>query len=328
MRKTFTDLTRYALNGETMGTRWQALFHAAADIDAVRVERALALAVAEVDGQMSTWKPGSDLNRLNAAAPGAWVDLPERLMEVLETGLAIGAASGGAFDITVGDAVEAWGFGPCDASEEAIRAARARQRMPAYEMLELDPANRRARKHAAFRVDLNGIAKGYGVDRLAETARAHGVAAGLYAIDGELRAVGSQPDGTGWTVAVEKPNLEERAPHSILELTDAATATSGDYRHWVELAGHRLSHTMDPKSGMPLMNRPASATVIARDCMSADAWATAMMVMGEDKGLNLADRLGLSVLFLYHDPDRVEGCGVFAQSPQETPFSGLHRACG
>ena len=103
------------------------------------------------------------------------------------------------------------------------------------------------RKSAPIALDLNGIAKGYGVDRLAETLRDHGIADALVGIDGEMRALGLRPDGEPWTIAVEAPDRERRAPHSILALQDAAVATSGDYRHWVEVQGRRLSHTMDPQ---------------------------------------------------------------------------------
>jgi len=112
MPKTFTDLKRHVLNGETMGTRWSALFHKPVEFDAAPVAAAMAAAVAEVDQQMSTWKPDSDLMRLNSAPPGIWVRLPEHLMVVLAMAISVERASGGAFDIGVGDAVSAWGFGP------------------------------------------------------------------------------------------------------------------------------------------------------------------------------------------------------------------------
>ncbi|MGR6432618.1 FAD:protein FMN transferase [Rhizobium sp. PAMB 3174] len=312
MAKTFTDFTRHALNGPTMGTRWSALFHMPHHFDASEVEREMADAVSAVDRQMSTWKPESDINRLNAAPTGEWLNMPQEIIEVLAAGLAIGQASGGAFDIGMGDAVTAWGFGPDTANETAIRTARIAKRYPAHQALELDIRNGKARKHAAMRFDLNGIAKGYGVDRLAAVAARHGIKAGLFAIDGELVGRGTQPDGSPWTVAVERPDLGQRAPHSIVELDNAGIATSGDYRHWVELGGRRLSHTMDPRRGMPLISAPASVTVIARDCMSADAWATAMMVLGEKDGRALADRLGLSVLFLHRNQADSTGCGAFA----------------
>ncbi|HBF31432.1 FAD:protein FMN transferase [Rhizobium sp.] len=314
MLKTFTDLTRHALNGATMGTRWSALLHLPANFDVTPARTAMVKAVAEVDQQMSTWKSDSDLNRLNNAKPGEWVTLPVQLLTVLGAGLSIGQASGGAFDIGMGDAISAWGFGPQELNEERIKAARLVRRSPAHDMLELDRANGRAKKHAPMRFDLNGIAKGYGVDRLMQVACEHGIDAGLFAIDGELRALGTQPDGGGWTIAIEAPDLQQRSAHSILDLQDAAIATSGDYRHWIDIGHRRLSHTMDPRLGMPLGKSPASVTVVASDCMSADAWATAMMVMGAEKGLLLAEKLGLSALFLSQDDQKARGGGLFAKA--------------
>ena len=263
MPKTFTDLARHALHGPTMGTRWSALFHMPPQFDAGPVAAAMQAAVAEVDAQMSTWKPDSDLMRLNAAAPGTWVDVPARLLMVLDVALQVGRASGGAFDIGVGDAVRAWGFGPAAGNDAAIRTALGRRRDSAHRVLELDLALGRVRKHAPLTLDLSGIAKGYGVDRLAEVALGFGIPAALTAIDGELRAIGLQPDGKAWTVAVERPDHAARAPHAIIELQDAAIATSGDYRNWVTVGDRRLAHTMDPVRGGPLAVSPASVTVVA-----------------------------------------------------------------
>ena len=150
-------------------------------------------------------------------------------------------------------------------------------------------------------LDLNGIAKGYGVDRLTETLRDHGITAALTGIDGEMRASGLRPDGTSWVVAVEAPDPDRRRAHSVLTLDDAAVATSGDYRHWVDVAGRRLSHSLDPRRGVPLAAPPASVTVIARSCAEADAWATALTVLGPKAGGDLAARLGLDALFLMHE---------------------------
>ena len=299
MSKMSTERARIALNGPTMGTRWSALFFAEPDFDPAPIRAALQAAVEEVDGQMSTWNAGSDLMRLNAASVGKWVAVPAQLAAVLRLGLEIGRASGGAFDIGMGDAVTAWGFGPDTATSEAIRAAKGACRRPAHEVLEIDGA--RVRKYAPIALDLNGIAKGYGVDRLAETLRDYGIADALVGIDGEMRAMGLRPDGVSWTIAVEAPDSARRTPHSILALQDAAVATSGDYRHWVEVQGRRLSHTMDPRRGAPLIVSPASVTVVAQTCAEADAWATALMVAGPERGAELAKRRGLDVLFLMRD---------------------------
>lgn len=318
MAKTFTDLTRHGLNGPTMGTRWSALLYAPHYVDPTLLSAAMAAGVAEVDAQMSTWRPDSDLMRVNAAPSDIWIDVPKRLMVVLEAALAIGRASGGAFDIGVGDAVAAWGFGPAEASPKSVRAALAAPRRPAHELLELDPVQRRLRKHAALTLDLSGIAKGYGVDRLAEIAVELGVVDALLAIDGELRVLGRQPDGSAWPVAIERPDTQSRALHAILDLCDAAVATSGDYRHWVEVGGRRLSHTMDPPRGGPLAAPPASVTVIAATCMAADAWATALMVLGSQEGEKMAQAHQLDALFI----DRA------GEDFRETPVGAVFRQGG
>ncbi|WP_369908025.1 FAD:protein FMN transferase [Tropicimonas sp. IMCC34043] len=296
-----TDLVRHALNGPTMGTRWSALFFAPQGFDPAPVQVALQTAVTEVDVQMSTWNTQSDLMRLNAAPVGDWLSVPAQLLQVLRLGIEIGKASNGAFDIGMGDAVAAWGFGPEDASPGRIRSAMDAARGPAQEALELDAATGRVRKLRSVALDLNGIAKGHGADRLAETLMVAGIDAGLVGIDGEMRAQGLRPDGQPWTIAVESPDPKRRAPHSVLSLEDAAVATSGDYRHWVEVQGRRLSHTMNPRRGAPLVASPASVTVVARTCAEADAWATALMVLGAEAGARVAQDRGLGALFLLHD---------------------------
>ena len=296
-----SDLVRYALSGPTMGSSWSALFYGEPDLDHAPIRAALQGAVDEVDAQMSIWKPDSDLMRLNAAPVGAWLPVQAHLMAVLDLGLRIGRESDGTFDIGMGDAVRAWGFGPNDADPGRICAALVAPRCPAHELLELDPAGLRLRKHAAVTLDLNGIAKGYGVDRLIEMLHSHGISAALAGIDGEMRATGLRPDGTPWVVAVESPDPARRAVHSVLTLQDAAVATSGDYRHWVELQGRRLSHTMDPVRGGPLVMPPASVTVLARTCAEADAWTTALMVLGKDDGMALAQQRGFEALFMIRE---------------------------
>ena len=321
MSRMSTELTRHALNGATMGTRWSALFFAPPGFDPAPVQADLQAAVDAVDAQMSTWKPDSDLMRLNAAPVGQWHAIPAQLAQVLALGLAIGRASGGAFDIGQGDAVRAWGFGPDAADPQAIRAAMQAPHHPAHQLLELDGT--RARKTAPLRLDLNGIAKGHGVDRLAGVLRDHGIADALVGIDGEMRAMGLRPDATPWTIAVEGPDRDRRAPWSILALHDAAVATSGDYRHWVTVGGRDLSHTMDPRRGAPLVDCPASVSVIAPTCAQADAWATALMVAGTVGGAALARQAGLDALFLSRtETGTVQSIGIgpiFSGKPAARP---------
>lgn len=303
MSKTSIDpaLVRHALNGPTMGTRWTALFFAEPGFNAGPLRAALQAAVDEIDGQMSAWKPASDLNRLSAAPPGAWVEVPPHLLAVLRLGIEIGQASGGAFDIGLGDAVNAWGFGPTPPTAAGLGAALKAVRRPAHEVLEIGEGQ--VRKLAPLVFDLNGIAKGYGADRLAETLKHAGIASGLTGIDGEMRAMGLRPGAAPWSIAVEAPAYERRAAQAVLELENAAVATSGDYRHWIEFGGRRLSHTIDPRRGAPVAESPASVTVVAENCATADAWATALMVLGAERGAAVAEQYGIDALFLSRGAD-------------------------
>lgn len=296
-------MIRHSLNGETMGTRYSAVFYAAPALDLRPLHAALFAAVHEVDRQMSTWRRDSDLCRLNAAPIGQWLVLPRALVEVLCAGLDLGARSGGAFDIGVGALVDAWGFGPAarGPATPQIDALRERPWCPAPQALDIDPARSQVRKRAAIQVDLSGIAKGYGVDQLARCLERFGIYSYLVGIDGEMRAGRVKPDGESWAVAIEKPLPGRREAMSVMALAGAAIATSGDYRQSVELAGRRFSHTMNPASREPVNNRLASVTVLASSCMLADAWATALLVAGEVAGPALARKHGLDAVFVLRD---------------------------
>ncbi|VBQ03342.1 FAD:protein FMN transferase [Burkholderia pseudomallei] len=187
---------------------------------------------------------------------------------------------------------------------------------PIDELLEVDVARGRARRLADVAFDLCGIAKGFGVDELARVLDRHGIGAWLVGIDGELRARGCKPDGSPWAIALEAPDYDRRGAMGAIDLVDAAVATSGDYRHWADFGGERLSHTMDPRAGAPLRGGIASVTVVVPTCTDADAYATALMVLGAQAGRAHAERHGLDALFVVRDGDalRTIGCGAFADA--------------
>ncbi|WP_375741662.1 FAD:protein FMN transferase [Pseudomonas boanensis] len=295
-------LQRYSLNGATMGTLYSAVFFAPPGLDEQAVNTGLFNAVDRVDQQMSTWKADSDLCRLNASPVGQWQAVPRELFQVLHTALLVSRESGGAFDIGVGDLVSAWGFGPAkQLDEQRANALRMQQRKPASEVLEIDPSTARVRKVEPVALDLSGIAKGFGVDELACCLERFGVTRYLVGIDGEMRARGLKPDGQAWAVAIEKPLRGVREVMGVMELTNAAIATSGDYRHWVEVANTHYAHTMDPARQMPLSGELAAVSVVESRCMLADAWATALMVLGVEAGSKLAQRRGMDALFVLRD---------------------------
>ncbi|PHV05545.1 thiamine biosynthesis protein ApbE [Janthinobacterium sp. BJB412] len=285
-----------------MGTRYSAVFYAPDEVDLAAINASLFAAVDKVDRQMSTWNPASDLCRLNAAPEDVWLAVPPELAQVLDAGLRVGRQSNGAFDMGLGQLVDDWGFGPAQRTPvPQLATLRHGAAGPTDEALEVDLARLQVRKRAPLALDLSAIAKGYGVDQLAHCLDGHAIDSYLVGIDGEMRARAAKPGGDAWAVAIEKPVFGSREVAGVMELHDMAIATSGDYRRWVDVAGVRYSHTMHPALRRPLSNRLAAVTVLAPTCMLADAWATALMVLGPVDGVALARETGMDALFVLRD---------------------------
>lgn len=282
-----------SLNGETMGTTWTVRYAAEAPLDSVRSAIA-----AELDGiiaEMSNWEPASDINRFNRAAPGTWRSLPPRFFEVLEAALAVARDSDGAFDPALAHIVDRWGFGP---SGRQAFAPRTEPPPPAqWKEIETDPAARRALQPGGVQLDFSGIAKGYAVDRVAGLLRARGIVHHLVEIGGELHGSGIRPDGQPWWTDVERPP-GCALPPVRMALHNAAAATSGDYRRAFTHDGRTYSHAIDPATARPITNGVASVTVIHESAMMADALATALTVMGPERGAAFAAPRGLAAYFI------------------------------
>lgn len=288
-----------ALAGETMGTTWSvklvaphASMHALHDGVQAQLDRVVA--------QMSTWRDDSDLSRFNRAAAGSWIALPDALFEVLSCALEIAEASGGAFDPTVGPLIDLWGFGPQGrrpAIPDAAQLAAAGARI-GWRRLALRPDSREALQPGGVQIDLSAIAKGYAVDLLATHLRERGIENGLIEVGGELYGYGRKPDGNPWRVLIETgPDDADETPR-VLRLSDKAVATSGDRWHRFEKEGCEYAHTLDPRTGKPVESAPVAVTVVADDAMRADAWATALTVMGAEAGLAFARENSLAARFV------------------------------
>jgi thiamine biosynthesis lipoprotein len=295
------------LSGRALGTTWTVKIAGGLDLPTQRaLVRRLAGRLDRVDALMSSWRDDSELSRFNAAEAGLAFPLSPETLVVFEIAQSLSARSGGAFDVTVGALVDAWGFG----APERTGVAPAPERLAAlrastgYQKLALDRAAGTVTKHAGgLRCDLSALAKGFAVDQLAETLAEQGYASFLVEVGGELRAQGRRPEGRAWRVAVEEPDVAGRRIHRIVALEDRALATSGDYRNYYELEGRRVSHTLDPRTGEPIRHALASVSVVHPSAAWADAWATALNVLGPEAGYRLAEEEGLAAYFLVRKPD-------------------------
>ncbi|WP_394804850.1 FAD:protein FMN transferase [Sphingomonas agrestis] len=281
-----------------MGTRWSARIVGAP----AGVQAGSEAVLARVISQMSQWEPGSNLSRFNRGAPGTWRSLPPEFNVVLAAGLQVAEASGGAFDPAMGALAELWGFGASgrtDAVPDAARIAEA-LRLGGRSEIEYDPLLLRARRYGRAALDFSGIAKGYAVDAVAAHLRGLGLADWLVEIGGELRGSGIKPDGQPWWVDLEAVPGVAAAPFRVA-LHGLAVATSGDYRRYFEVDGRRYAHTLDPRTGMPLDNGVVAVSVLHGECMLADAWATALTVLGPEAGPALGEREGLAMRMVTRD---------------------------
>ncbi len=295
----------HRIDGYTMGSTWSVSFVGPRDADAAAVRAALEAELAILDAALSGYRDDSALVKLNHAPVGAWVDVPPSLAEALAFGVRLWRESEGAFDMTVKPLVALWGFGnaaPRDSVPAAAEIAAARARLGS-DGIELSADGRRARRLKDVAFDTDGVAPGYAGGVLSAWLGAHGYPAHLVEVGGEMRASGRRPDGRGWRVGVEAPEMARGNIARVVEVSDAALTTAGDYRDYFEVDGVRYQHILDPASGWPVNHGLASVTVIAPGRASADGYATAIMVLGPERGMRFAAAQGLAVHMILRRPD-------------------------
>jgi thiamine biosynthesis lipoprotein len=289
-----------------MGTTWHVtvvgprIERRRAEVEAI-VEQVLA----GTNAALSGWDPASELSRLNRNPSTDWVPVSAPMFDTLVAAQRVSAETGGAFDVTVAPLVRLWGFGPQGdpgSAREAPDPEFVHDAMASvgYRWLELRANPRSVRRlRMPLEIDVDGIAPGLAVDRIADALQAAGLRDHLVEIGGEVKAGGRRADGGAWRVAVEAPIAGERRAYAGLELTGLAVSTSGDYRDRRRLRdGRSVGHTIDPRSGEPVTHALQSVTVVHESAAAADAYATALMVLGPEDGAALAQRLGLAALLL------------------------------
>jgi thiamine biosynthesis lipoprotein len=284
-----------------MGTSWCVKLVAPPRADLHEMHAGIQARLDLVVAQMSTWEADSDISRFNRTAAGTWQRLPPEFFAVLSCAMETARDSDGAYDPSIGALVEAWGFGPGRGGgipdETELTSAQAGL---GWRRVCLHPQDMSALQPGGVRLDLSAIAKGYGVDLVALHLRDAGISAALIEVGGELYGYGRKPDGGQWQVLVEaSPDAgPEQEAICVIGLDGTAVATSGDRWHAFDQDGTRYSHTLDPRTGKPVADAAAAVTVVADDAMRADAWATALTVMGAEAGYRFAQQRGIAARFV------------------------------
>ncbi|MEO8314728.1 MAG: FAD:protein FMN transferase [Pseudomonadota bacterium] len=289
------DASVARLEGRSMGCDWSVTFVSTPATDVALLSQGIQSVLAQVVGQMSTWEPESAITRFNRAAPGSWLPLPQKFALVLACALYVARTTGGALDPTAGALVTLWGFGPVRRhgqpgfavpASAAIESARQRC---GWQRLQVDVNAMRIHQAGETELDLSAVAKGFAVDEVGRFLRSAGVAHHLVDIGGELRGAGVKPDGQPWWVDIGMPPGVAGITPTRIALHGLSVATSGDYRQGFSANGRRYGHCIDPRSGFPIDNGVCSVTVAHTDCMLADAWSTALMVLGPEAGMVVAE---------------------------------------
>jgi len=301
----------YRWTGETMGTYYRITLVTDSKIENKVVEglrKGVRRELDAINNTMSTYRPDSELSHWNSLPQGDCLELGASLGDVVSRALQVSANSEGFFNPLVGSLVNRWGFGP----DEKMGIPTSEELLPLIQSsrpgnISFDEQENRLCKSKLDRadiqieLDLSAIAKGYAVDRVAEYLRVQGFENYLVDVGGELWAEGHNPQGSDWRLAIEKPESELQTVHRTIALTNAAIATSGDYRNYYEHEGRRYSHTIDPHTGYPVTHSLASVTVVADSVAKADAWATAILSAGPEKGREWAEKYGLAVYLIQRE---------------------------
>ncbi|TIH12841.1 FAD:protein FMN transferase [Marinifilum sp. JC120] len=296
------DTVPVKLQGKAIGTTYSIMaYNLPDDLDAQKMDQGVEKVVADVNTVMSLFKPDSELSRFNAYKGADWFPVSTELAMVVGKSKQVSLLTGGAFDITVAPLVKLWGFGPDKRPEkipsiEQIKKAQAEMGADFIEVRIDPPALRKLKP--GISIDLAAIAKGYCVDAVSGWLKENGVSDFMVEIGGEIRTSGIKPGNASWLIGVEKPVAGGRAVQAVIELSGRAMATSGDYRNYFEAEGKRYSHIIDPVSGKPISHNLVSVSVVEDSCIMADALATALMVLGPDQVLKLAEKHKLSAFFI------------------------------
>lgn len=302
------------LSGSAFGTTWHVRLVAQRGPPAPAALASEIRSVLDaVDAHMSTWRDDSEISRFNASRSTGWYSVAPETARAVREALEVHRLSGHAFDPTVAPLVALWGFGATGSSRRLppaaaeIRAVLPRVDAGKLRVRDDPPALRKVRSDLSL--DLSGVGKGYAVDAVARRLEALGLRQFLVEVGGELRGRGEGPMGGPWRVGIERPEPGAGAIGWVVALADASLATSGDYRRFFEWEGRRRSHVIDPRSGRPVEHDLVSVSVLAAQAARADAWATALLVLGPEAGWRVAEREGLAVLFVRDRGGRLEARG-------------------
>ncbi len=294
----------YRFSGSTMGTTYNIVIISKDTHIRAKAQTAIKSSLKYVNRHLNNWNKDSEISRFNRSNSTAPIKIGPSLLQIMHASNIVHEQSNGFFDTTLDPIIDLWGFGPIQAEKKAPSATQIKTMLTQIgqsQQLELNSEDQTLKKrHKHVTINLSAIAKGYGIDKIAESFEELNIENFMIEIGGDLLTRGENPYGQDWRIGIEQPDSFGKDLQKIVTVSNLAMATSGDYRNYFEESGKRYSHIIDPHTGYPIKHKTVSVSVLAQNAMYADAWATALLALGQEEGRKIAEKYNIAAFFISH----------------------------
>ncbi len=289
------------ISGEAQGTSYHISFWSSKAVDTASIHKAVEAEFSRLDEQLSNYRKDSAIEKLNATVSSEPLAASEEIISLIEQARVVSEASEGCYDLTIKPLFDLWGFNGDKLTPPDAASLQTALKQIGFKQIKIVDATHIQKLNPQLRIDLSSIAQGYSVSRMVTLLEKQGIENYLVEIGGELQTRGKQPDDSAWRVALEKPLSGERTLQKVVTINRSeplSVMTSGTYRHYFDVDGKRYSHILDAKTGRPVDHNTVSVTVLHENPTTADAWDTALLCLGKTRGMEVANKAGIAVLFI------------------------------
>ncbi len=289
------------ISGEAQGTTYHISFWSAKAVDTASIHKAVEAEFTRLDEQLSNYRKDSVIEKLNATISSEPLAASEEIISLIEQARVVSEASEGCYDLTIKPLFDLWGFNGDKLTPPDAAGLQTALKQIGFKQIKIVDATHIQKLNPQLRIDLSSIAQGYSVARMVSLLEKQGIENYLVEIGGELQTRGKKPDDSAWRVALEKPLSSERTMQKVVTINRSeplSVMTSGTYRHYFDVDGKRYSHILDAKTGRPVDHNTVSVTVLHENPTTADAWDTALLCLGKTRGMEVANKAGIAVLFI------------------------------
>ncbi len=294
--------TLQKFEGYTQGTTYHISFWSSKkNVDAITLQQAVDAELKRLDEQISNYRDDSVIEKFNAANSTEPQEISAEIVDLIEKTRAVSEASHGCYDLTIKPLFDLWGFKGESLTPPTPTALQQALSQVGFSQLETIDATHLRKRIPNLKLDLSSVGQGYSVGQIARMFDAQGIDNYLIEIGGELQTRGEKPDDSMWRVALEKPLSGERSMHKIVTVNRTeplGVTTSGTYRHFFDSDGKRYSHILDAKTGEPIIHQTVSVTVFDENVTTAEIWDTALLCLGRETGIEVANQAGIAALFI------------------------------